>query len=70
VRFAPSTCHCIVDIPNDPYNELKAEFVQRCKTHSKPNVTFIHNRLFSNQPELAILEKLKPQFAKDKSFKP
>lgn len=69
-RFSPSTCNCVIDIPDKPYDESKAEFVKQCKTHPIPQVCFIHNRSFKKRPnesnqELEVRrnnEKKKPQF--------
>ncbi len=76
-RFFPSSCHCIIDIPDNPYDESKSVFVERCKTHPQPIVTFIHNRSFKKRPteseqDLELRrnnEKARPAFQRDPNFK-
>jgi len=64
-RFAPATCHCVLNIPDNPYNESRAEFIQQCRTHDRPSECFAHNRSLNTSTEnqrTAI--KRKPEFSR------
>jgi len=59
-RWFSSACHCVLDIPDKPYNELGGVFVEQCRTHDRPNEVFAHCR--RTPEDKRSLEKKKPQF--------
>lgn len=57
------TCHCILEIPDRPYDESKAIFKQQCATHRSPQETLRHVRQFSTRTrEEMITEQSKSQY--------
>jgi len=63
IKFKPSTCHCVIAIPDDPYNESRATQLEKCRTHNTAIDCLTHNRSLQNETkEIRSQERKKPEF--------
>jgi len=57
------TCACVIEIPDNPYNERKAIQLEQCRTHDTASQCLAHNRSLSTNTETRRTnERKKPEF--------